>query len=562
MKSLLISLLFFLATFNFAKSQGLNGEISFNNSYNQYANAIINLNEYSYFILYEVNSGSFFSSCSLIKVDTLGNIIWDVPLNFPSVELTQGLKIIPTYDNGLLVEGNGYPTCDVAMECFKFLHKYDINGSLLWSKTWIDTYCYNVALSGLSSDSSSIFINYMQSDTSAILQFDYLGNLIDSLPISQLNLKQIQNFGNYEKIGITADTLFGFDLNGNVSYSKKFTSSIQNISILNDTLYLLTSDSIFTFDTNLSLIDSKNVPGYSEFSHLKISNHKIRFLSHDLSHENIITLNHSLQLLDVLVIPESIPENTPKDFSDSHFTAAINYELYEYHSVRHLDYSLKSNQNEIINRTDIGVIDIEFTQVSWTPHSFPGVYDFDIYANVLIKNYGNEVLTDCKLNHYIGMGICSHFVYFEHFYGLNLAPGDSVWLNCGFIHSEVNFLSGTDTLFKEICVYTSQPNFVSDLNVSNDSYCENAIIGFVGINEIQENQIQIYPNPASTFIHLENEDLDNYHYSIYSIQGKLIKEGKFITQDIAISELSKGMYILKLNSLNGGKSLHTRFIKE
>lgn len=541
-------------------SQGLNSEISFNNYIVQYSFSLANVDDHSVFIMYEGSPGVSSGSYLLIKTDTIGNIIWTVPLNLPYNNSPESLKIIPTSDSCILINGGGF-NCDLAINCIQYIQKYNQNGSLIWTKSWMDPNCFNSS-SGLSADSSNIFINYMQDDTSAIIQLDYSGILIDSLPISQIDLRQIQNFGNFEKIGITTDTLFAFDSNGNVTYSKKFTSSIQNISILNDTLFLLSSDSIFTFDTNLSLLDAKNVPGYSEFSHLKISNNKIRFLSHDLSNENIITLNHSLQLNDILVIPESIPANSPKDFSDSHFTTAINYELFEYYSVRHLDFSLHSNQNEIINRTDIGIIDIQETQVSCTPHWQNDVYYFDISANVLIKNFGNQILTDCNINHYITMGICEYVVYFEHFSGLNLAPGDSVWLNCGEIHSELEYLSGPDTLRENICVYTSHPNSITDLNVSNDAYCESIVVGFVGIHEIQQNDIQIFPNPTSTFIHIENKRLENYYYSIYSIQGKLMKEGQLITQDIAIHELSNGMYILKLNSLNGGENLHKPFIKE
>jgi hypothetical protein len=158
------------------------------------------------------------------------------------------------------------------------------------------------------------------------------------------------------------------------------------------------------------------------------------------------------------------------------------------------------------------------------------------------------------------MGICEYVVYFEHFSGLNLAPGDSMWLSCGEIHSNLDFLSGTDTLRRTICVYTSQPNFTTDLNVSNDAYCESIAVGYVGITEKEKSEISIYPNPANSLLFVETDVSSDY--IIYDLSGQSVLNGKLLDKGINIESLTTGFYFLRLNTTDGSKFLHGTFVKE
>ena len=64
------------------------------------------------------------------------------------------------------------------------------------------------------------------------------------------------------------------------------------------------------------------------------------------------------------------------------------------------------------------------------------------------------------------------------------------------------------------------------------------------------NSITVYPNPASNFIKISNNFL-NANYSIFSTLGQKLKIGKIDgTNNINISDLSAGNYILKIRFEN------------
>jgi len=77
------------------------------------------------------------------------------------------------------------------------------------------------------------------------------------------------------------------------------------------------------------------------------------------------------------------------------------------------------------------------------------------------------------------------------------------------------------------------------------------------------NDLKIYPNPSSNFISVSsNSDFSFKNYSIYDVTGKKVFTGLFHGQSIDISNLQKGIYILKLdNNVLRKKSVKFKFIK-
>ena len=65
---------------------------------------------------------------------------------------------------------------------------------------------------------------------------------------------------------------------------------------------------------------------------------------------------------------------------------------------------------------------------------------------------------------------------------------------------------------------------------------------------LNENDIEIYPNPANDVIFVRNKSIKNLHFTIYSITGVVLKSGLIINGNaINISELNKGFYIINLS---------------
>jgi len=67
------------------------------------------------------------------------------------------------------------------------------------------------------------------------------------------------------------------------------------------------------------------------------------------------------------------------------------------------------------------------------------------------------------------------------------------------------------------------------------------------IEKVFKNTLKVFPNPSSDFINIPSEYLNNA-FKMYSILGKIVKEGKISSTKIKISDLNPGNYILKITS--------------
>lgn len=549
-----------LFVFN-AVSQGLNGEIGFNDNYNQHAGKIVVDDEYTYLLKQANDTEDLTHNTEIVKLDTLENILWTKKIEPSDVKHIEHVDIALSSNGGTIIVGHGRGTCDIIDDCKGFVIEYNSNGDIIWTKLFSIENCEETTLSGLSLIDGQPNINYSDGEVSKIYTFNSSGEIVDSLLVTPHQLGGVQNLSSFEKIAFRKDTLYGIDDTGQTISEIGFNSDIKDIAVFNDTLFVLTQDSIFKYDNALQKLENTTINGYSEYSNLKVGNNSIAFISHDENDQHIIKLDHDFNVLETISIPVALSLNTTKDFNDLHFTCAINFDLTHFQTIRQLDFSLQSNESVALKSTDIGIIGIEVTKVDIKAEEVEGVYNFKISANVLLKNFGDNILEDCRINNFMHDNhACGHNVYFEHFSDLNLAPGESTWVSLGIVHSEINFLSG-DTLTKNLCVYTSHPNFQTDLNVENDEFCSSVLLGYASVEEHQENEFVIYPNPTSNFLFLDINSAESYRYEIVDIQGNQIKNGKLLSQKIAVDNFSEGVYFIRLINEKSGFSVNRKFIK-
>jgi hypothetical protein len=71
----------------------------------------------------------------------------------------------------------------------------------------------------------------------------------------------------------------------------------------------------------------------------------------------------------------------------------------------------------------------------------------------------------------------------------------------------------------------------------------------------------IYPNPATTTLHIISADAIALKYAISDMQGRMVSEGLTDQKNIPIESLAPGMYLLRLNQ-RGAWSLPQKFIKQ
>lgn len=80
-------------------------------------------------------------------------------------------------------------------------------------------------------------------------------------------------------------------------------------------------------------------------------------------------------------------------------------------------------------------------------------------------------------------------------------------------------------------------------------------------NDTKIGEILIYPNPANDFLNLTHNNDELTVYQIYSVEGKLIHEGEFMsTHQIDLNQYNSGTYLIKLISKN--KVYQQKFIKQ
>ena len=75
----------------------------------------------------------------------------------------------------------------------------------------------------------------------------------------------------------------------------------------------------------------------------------------------------------------------------------------------------------------------------------------------------------------------------------------------------------------------------------------------LGNDEFVENNLKIYPNPARNLIHIEG-DININQVDIYTLAGKVALSVEDNFENINISNLNSGMYIIKIQTSQGFKS--------
>lgn len=80
----------------------------------------------------------------------------------------------------------------------------------------------------------------------------------------------------------------------------------------------------------------------------------------------------------------------------------------------------------------------------------------------------------------------------------------------------------------------------------------------IGFDDNTFNDLVTYPNPVSDILNIESAvQVDNYQ--IFNVAGQLVSEGELEAQFLQVSDLSEGLYFLKLSNVIGSRTI--KFVK-
>ncbi|MEO1032051.1 MAG: T9SS type A sorting domain-containing protein, partial [Bacteroidota bacterium] len=99
------------------------------------------------------------------------------------------------------------------------------------------------------------------------------------------------------------------------------------------------------------------------------------------------------------------------------------------------------------------------------------------------------------------------------------------------------------------------------VQITNDAYdCSEAGVDTLGITEITDSSILLYPNPASTSFRIKGLTTAS-HVRVYDVSGRLIiEEQRSDDNPIDLSAYDDGVYLVKITS--GSATVTKRLIKK
>lgn len=116
--------------------------------------------------------------------------------------------------------------------------------------------------------------------------------------------------------------------------------------------------------------------------------------------------------------------------------------------------------------------------------------------------------------------------------------------------------------------YTANGNYIITLIAFNNCYSDTTTtivsISEVGLQELNLfSGLSVFPNPATSYVMLNNEACENCSLSIFNIEGKQVYFQKSLSekQKINVSDFNKGIYLIRLSDKEN-RSLNKKLIVE
>lgn len=548
-------------SFNKAHAQGLNCDIGIQHDFHQYSQGVCVVDDLTFLITREFTNG-WEPKTKCYIIDTLGNILSeDFVLDIWADE-TFLVDIIPSPNGGVYASFNSQLSCDLIMDSYIHLVELLPDGTIAWQNEWIVDGVLPYASSfGLSLTSENeLYFSFENGQENTIYKLDDTGELLDSLNVP-LNLFTWFEIIEGELIAARENTLLTITETGEIDTLILFDYPISASFLVNEKIYLLTENEIHILSTdfnelhlieieNFDLINLKLIDGQIMCSALNIQNNYA-----------VLTVDEQGVVEDIQEIPVSHVNFIFSDFNGIMYSIGESFALSQFSAIRYRNYSLTSNESVSVNHSDIGVVGLEVSDKTATPlQNFNSVYDINLTGGVWVKNFGEEEVNSfflfCNVTEQTA---CGYVIFKKEVTNILIGPGDSTLIDLGQFFALTNNFG--PTISWDVCVYSAFPNQQTDLNVSNDNYCENIIFGFSNTSEVELSNVTLFPNPSSNHIKISTEEYDEFTFEIYDNMGKLIEKGQAENNEmISLNRLSNGVYTLRGLSSFGSPLFEKRIV--
>jgi hypothetical protein len=197
---------------------------------------------------------------------------------------------------------------------------------------------------------------------------------------------------------------------------------------------------------------------------------------------------------------------------------------------------------------DIGVTNVQIHHVSSSFGYYYRLAKFEGTATV--KNFGSDTVYSFRLNHNGGwMGICPYHWGLNKLYNITIPPGGTISVPTGTFESRFKGAQPSDTL--NIALSTSVPNGQNDANAENDVAYTTIVL--TGIEEISPTtQLKVFPNPVHNAVTVSCDGRIT-EIEITDCLGKMVRNTSPQASETTLNldDLPGGVYVLRIWTESG-----------
>ncbi|MEM9051953.1 MAG: T9SS type A sorting domain-containing protein [Bacteroidota bacterium] len=384
-------------------------------------------------------------------------------------------------------------------------------------------------------------------DIKTIFNFDLQGNLLNSytLPAGGTRIGSFQ--GNlilehqnkvirYNQMGLALDSIV-------------YDNDVSQIASSNNTLAVIQDDVLRFYDNEFEALDSMNVSGndsglfgFDNGFHLLTESTCYKF-----DESGGIELTYGFNLLDGL---ELITVEVKEDFFV--FGGAKSLLVpNSFFPVRHLHAAWQIHNIE--GESPLWNVDLGLTNITIDELEIDFDFQYTLFESIVtvtVINDGTFPASEFYLNSAFNNGICFDF-YDKQFVQSTVQNQDEITVTLENIRSIGPPVLFEDSVELNICIFLTSPLGSMDTDNSDDLICINQTY-YLSTDDIDLGQyVNIYPNPASSFIRIESE-FDYSQIRLMNSSGQVMESNVFNKEGVLdITPLPPGFYLLLLETERG-----------